>query len=60
MKNLVKFREAKGLSQMDLARLTGIPQTTLSSYEKNVREPKVKIAKQIAKVFGCKWYELYE
>jgi len=46
---LRKWREKKGLTQTDAAKLLGMAQGVLSSYESGEREPSVGRALEIAK-----------
>lgn len=50
--NLQKHREEKGLSQLKLAKLTGVSQGTISLIERGKRVPTVFIAKKLAVVLG--------
>lgn len=45
---LRKLRDDKGLTQVQLSELTGIPQPMISQYEKGLKEPSVSNAKKIA------------
>lgn len=47
-----KFRTKKGLSQKEMATLTGIPYSTYSNYENNNREPSLEQLNKIANVLG--------
>lgn len=57
---LIAFRNAKGLSQDDLARALGISQVALSTYENGLRNPKPVMAKKIARVLKFDWTKFYE
>lgn len=57
---LIAYRNAKGLTQQDVADALGIPQTTYASYEVGIRAPKPKTAKKIAKVLKFDWTKFYE
>lgn len=46
-------RELQGLSQNDLARLTGIPQSTLSAIERDRIHLGVERAKALARALKC-------
>ena len=50
--NLQKYREEKGISQLKLAKLTGVSQGTISLIESGKRVPTVFIAKKLAVVLG--------
>lgn len=47
-KVLRKAREDRGLTQMEVSALSGIPQTTISSYEQGKSEPTVKVMRLLA------------
>lgn len=47
-KALRKARENCGLTQMEVSRKSGIPQTTISSYERGESEPTVKVMRLLA------------
>lgn len=53
-----ELRKIKGLTQMDLAKLTGIAVTTLRLYEGNKRQPHIGILQKIAAALGCSVFEL--
>jgi len=57
---LIAFRNAKGLSQEEVAEAIGVSPSAYSSYEIGIRTPKPKMAKIIAKVFGFQWTKFYE
>ena len=58
MKNLGSYiksrRENIGMSQRELAKLTGITPVTICRYESGSREPKVSDFEKICKVLGMK------
>ena len=47
-----KFRIERGLSQKEMAKLTGIPYSTYSNYENNNREPNLAQLSKIANILG--------
>ena len=47
------IRELQGLSQNDLAELTGIPQSTISAIENNRVQLGVERAKVLARALSC-------
>lgn len=51
-------RKKRGLTQKELAEMLGISAHTLSKYEQNQREPKIKTIKQIANALGVSSAEL--
>ena len=57
--NILKHRNALGMSQVDLADLIGRSQTMVSMYEKGQRLPSTQIIANIAKVLGVSFGELY-
>lgn len=57
---LRELRKKAGLTQQELAEAVGISRPTITCYETGRLSLDVKIAKKIAKVLKCKWWELYE
>lgn len=47
-----EFRAAMGLSQEDLANRVGVRRETIARLEKGLYNPSLKLAMDIAKVFG--------
>ena len=58
--NIKSVREAKGITQYRLAKLTGIKQQTLSRYELNTRIPVYEYLLKIAAVLECKIEDIYK
>lgn len=58
-KKIKKVREAKGMTQKQVAALMGISQQAYGQYESGTREPKPETIKKIAKALECKPYDLY-
>ena len=52
-------RLEKGLSQWEVARETGIHQSTISVYEKGYKDPKPEHKETLAKLYGKKVEELW-
>jgi len=52
MDKLKELREEKGLSQTKLGEALGVDQTTISQYERGVREPNIQTIKKICDFFG--------
>ncbi|WP_429726411.1 helix-turn-helix transcriptional regulator [Alicyclobacillus sendaiensis] len=48
MNRLREYRERLKLSQAELSRRTGIPQTTISCWERNIGEPNISDAQRLA------------
>lgn len=58
--DLKKFRVANGLSQIDLARLVGSTQTTISGIENgSYKSTNVLLALKISYVLGCKVDDIF-
>lgn len=51
--NLRNLREERDWTQGQLARLIGTSQVAVSHYEQGRREPREKVLKRMADVFGC-------
>jgi transcriptional regulator with XRE-family HTH domain len=49
---LQAFRKAAGLSQSQLARVSGVPVGTIRDYEQNRREPSLETAATLARAVG--------
>jgi DNA-binding XRE family transcriptional regulator len=49
-----------GRSQWDVAKETGIPQTVVSLYERELKEPKSEHKETLAKLYGKKVGDLFE
>ncbi len=47
-----ELRVKKGLSQQEIADCVGVKQTTISQYENGLRQPNLKVAKNISNVLG--------
>ena len=59
--NALKFyRQQNGMSQKDLADVLGVQPTSISRYEKGVRQLSVDKAKRIAMVLQVEWADLYK
>ena len=53
------LREAKGLSQAELAEALGLDQTTVSAWERGVSEPTVFNLRRLADLLGVEPGELF-
>lgn len=51
-KAIAHFREARGMTQTDLANVTGINQPTISQYERDKREPTEESLERITSALG--------
>lgn len=58
--NIQKLRKARGMSQMELAKKTGVSRPSIAAYETGRFEPGLYNAWRIAKAFGIKIEELIE
>lgn len=58
--NLKERRKKMGISQMEIASKTGIPQTSYSGYEKNNRQPSIENLIKLADFFNITIDELVE
>lgn len=56
--NIRQKRKEKGLTQEQLALKAGITASSVSHYENNQREPRIRALKQIAKALECSLYDL--
>ena len=53
-------RQAKGLSQEETAKRTGVSQSTYAMWETGTRTPTVETAKRIADVLGFSWTRFFD
>lgn len=53
-------REAKGLTQEQLAERCGVARTTIAMIETGTNKPSTDLAKKLAKELDVKWWDLYE
>lgn len=60
MKKLKALREAKGLTQRELAGRCGIDYSSLSMYESGKRIPNMKTIAKLANALGCRISDLNE
>lgn len=58
--NIAMLRFERNMTQEDLANLVGIRRETIARLEKGLYNPSLKIAMDIAKVFGKMVEEIFE
>ena len=58
--NIAQLRFERNMKQEDLANLVGIRRETIARLEKGLYNPSLKIAMDIAKVFGKTVEEIFE
>ena len=56
---LKNAREAKGLSQIALAKILGVDQSTVCLWERGKTLPRVDVAIRLANVLGCTLDDIY-
>ena len=56
---LRQIREAKSLTQGDLARLLGVSRQTVNAVETNKYDPSLPLALRMAKLFHCNVTEIF-
>ena len=54
-----KYREAKNLSQKEVAELVGVDVSTVTKWETGVADPRAKQIPVLADLFGCTIDALY-
>lgn len=59
-RNVKQYREAKGLSQEQLAFEADLPRTYVSGVERGIRNPTVKIVSRLAEALGVAAAKLLE
>ena len=57
---LREIRKARGMTQTELSKVTGIHRTTINRYEKVGVDPKIETAEKLAKALGVTVNELIE
>ncbi len=60
MIELKTIREDAGLSQKEVAEIISVTQPYYSQIEVRLRQPSVKLAKEIARVFGFEWWRMFD
>lgn len=60
MSNIKKFRKDKKISQIDLAKIMKVNQSTISQWENDTRTPNVKQAVKLAKILETTVESLYK
>lgn len=60
MERLKQLRQAKQLTQEELASQVGLTRQAISAYENCVANPPVDTAKKVAAALGVDWRELFE
>lgn len=58
--NLKEYREDKNMKQSELAELVGVRRETIVHLENGKYNPSLKLAMDIAKIFGVTVEELFE
>ena len=53
-------REARGITQAELAGILGISQRAVAYYEKGERRPPVPMGKRIGEALGIDWTKIYD
>ena len=59
-KNLKTLRDANGYTQEKLAEYLGINRSAYANYESGSREAPLAVLEQLANLYGCDLYSLYE
>ncbi|MBR3188979.1 MAG: helix-turn-helix transcriptional regulator [Lachnospiraceae bacterium] len=59
-RNINRFLEKTGLKQVELARMIGVTEVTVSRWCNGTRQPSVYAVVRMAKIFGCTLNELVE
>lgn len=57
--NLKEIRNRQGMSQQDLAALTGVTRQTISGVESDLYAPSAAVAMKIARALGCRVEDLF-
>ena len=59
MIDLKSAREAKGMTQEDLAQACGVIRQTISAIEVGQNKPRPELEKKIGEILDVQWWELY-
>ena len=51
--NIKTFRERRGISQAELARLLSVSQQTVSGWERGAKNPRLEKLPSLANLLGC-------
>ena len=60
MIDLKNKRESAGMTQAELAEVSGVKRTTIAMIESGKNTPSVSNAKKLASALGFEWFEFYE
>lgn len=58
MKNLLEIRKKRGHTTISLAALLGVCPSTITNWEKGIREPSIEMIQKITGVLNCTSDEL--
>lgn len=57
-RNIQIRRKERGLSQKEVANMTGISQAMLCQIERGTKNPSIQVGKEIATILGCSMEDL--
>lgn len=60
MKTIKRYREERGIKQIELAAHFGIAQSTVVNWERDGKYPPGRVMAELAAFLGCTTDELYE
>lgn len=60
MDTIRKYRKAKGLTQLQLAKTIGVKKSTVAMWEIGARKPDIVKLKKLSAIFGCTTDQLLE
>ena len=60
MNSLRKYRKAKGLTQLQIAKLVGVKPSTVGMWENGARKPDIVTLKKLAAILECTTDQLLE
>lgn len=58
--NIKKYRNRKGMTQVQLAEAVTITHPMITAYERGTKNPSLQVAFEISKVLGCTLEDLLE
>ena len=58
--NIKKYRNRKGMTQVQLAEAVTVTHPMITAYERGTKNPSLQVAFEISKVLGCTLEDLLE
>ena len=58
--NIKKLRESKGLSQVELGKIAGVSDKAVSTWENNIKTPRMGVIQKLSDYFGVSKSDIIE